>query len=101
MKSIVLFVFALLAFPSVVFGLQQDPCAGCSDPHVVSYQKCQVSMAHNPCSTQYTGVAFDNSCCIAKEKHGRCLGCKASGARPHYNSKWTDQKNLGVTVDER
>merc|ERR1719247_388657 len=80
--------------------MEQDPCAGCSDPHVVQYQKCQTEMSYNPCSKQYTGVAFDNHCCVIKEKHGRCLGCKSQGARPHYNSKWTDQANLGVTVDE-
>jgi len=80
---------------------KQDPCAGCSDTALTSHQKCAVSMSHNPCSTQYTGVAFDNSCCIAKEKHGRCLGCKSSGDRPHYGSRWTDQKASGVTVEDR
>jgi len=80
---------------------QQDPCAGCSDTALTSHQKCAVSMSHNPCSTQYTGVAFDNSCCIAKEKHGRCLGCKSSGDRPHYGSHWTDQATSGVTVNDR
>jgi len=79
----------------------QDPCAGCSDTALTVHQKCAVSMSHNPCSTQYTGVAFDNSCCISKEKHGRCLGCKSSGDRPHYGSRWTDQKNTGVTVKDR
>merc|ERR1719263_1254054 len=80
--------------------IEQDPCAGCADPQVVSYQKCAASLAYNPCSTQYTGVAFDNSCCVVKQKHGMCLGCKGMGARPHYNSKWTDQLNSGTTVFE-
>merc|ERR1719408_698146 len=80
--------------------VEQDPCAGCSDPHVVQYQKCSTEMAYNPCAKQYTGVAFDNHCCTIKEKHGRCLQCKSQGARPHYNSKWTDQLNSGVTVFE-
>merc|ERR1719359_1853989 len=80
--------------------IEQDPCAGCSDPYVVQYQKCMVSMSNNPCTTQYTGVAFDNGCCITKEKHGRCLTCKSEGSRPHYNSKWTDQANSGMTVTE-
>merc|ERR550537_1594049 len=80
--------------------LEQDPCAGCVDSHVVSYQKCMSSVGSNPCTKQYTGVAFDNGCCVMKEKHGMCLRCKSMGARPHYNSKWTDQQNLGVTVYE-
>merc|ERR1740115_67031 len=74
--------------------IKQDPCAGCVDSHVVSYQKCMSGMGGNPCTKQYTGVAFDNSCCVMKEKHGMCLRCKSMGARPHYNSKWTDQQNL-------
>jgi len=78
----------------------QDPCAGCMDTHVVEYQKCQSTTKYNPCAKQYTGVAFDNHCCIVKEQHGRCLQCKAQGTRKHYNSKWTDQKNSGVTVVE-
>jgi len=57
-------------------------------------------MKYNPCAKQYTGVAFDNHCCIVKEQHMRCLQCKAQGTRKHYNSKWTDQKNTGVTVVE-
>jgi len=81
-------------------GVAQDPCAGCTDPAVVEYQKCSSTMEYNPCAKQYTGVAFDNHCCIVKEQHMRCLQCKAQGTRKHYNSKWTDQKNTGVTVVE-
>merc|ERR1719261_1493097 len=65
--------------------IEQDPCAGCSDPYVVQYQKCMTEMSNNPCTKQYTGVAFDNGCCITKEQHGRCLTCKSQGTRPHYN----------------
>merc|ERR1719224_33333 len=80
--------------------IEQDPCAGCVDSHVVSYQKCMSALGSNSCTKQYTGVAFDNGCCVMAQKHGMCLRCKGMGARPHYNSKWTDQQNLGVTVYE-
>merc|ERR1719310_752863 len=73
--------------------VQQDPCAGCVDSHVVSYQKCMSTLGSNPCTKQYTGVAFDNGCCVMAEKHSMCLRCKGMGARPHYNSKWTEQQN--------
>lgn len=79
---------------------KQDPCSGCSDAQVVQHQKCMVEMTNNPCTKLYTGVAFDKDCCVMKDKHARCLMCKSQGARPHYNSKWTDQMHLGVTVSE-
>merc|ERR1719207_417091 len=80
--------------------IEQDPCAGCVDSHVVSYQKCMSTLSNNPCTLQYTGVAFDNGCCVMAQKHGMCLRCKGMGAPSHYNSNWTDQQNLGVTVYE-
>merc|ERR1719465_341438 len=58
------------------------------------------AIEQDPCTKQYTGVAFDNGCCVMAQKHSMCLRCKGMGARPHYNSKWTDQQNLGVTVYE-
>merc|ERR1719159_787050 len=76
--------------------IEQDPCAGCTDAHVVTYQKCMSQVSNNPCTIQYTGVAFDNPCCVLKQKDGMCGRCKAMGARPHYGSRWTDQLNAGV-----
>jgi hypothetical protein len=78
----------------------QDPCSGCSDPHVTSYQECMVKSPINPCRKMESGMSADNHCCVVKEKHKRCLGCKASGDRPHYSSKFTDQAASGTTVFE-
>merc|ERR1712224_792850 len=96
MQTVAVALLCVLALASQTAA--QDPCAGCTDPAVVEYQKCSSTMKYNPCAKQYTGVAFDNHCCIVKEQHMRCLQCKAQGTRKHYNSKWTDQKNTGVTV---
>merc|ERR1719506_2810751 len=100
MRAFACAALCLLAAAAVATADAQDPCAGCTDPAVVEYQKCSSTMKYNPCAKQYTGVAFDNHCCIVKEQHMRCLQCKAQGTRKHYNSKWTDQKNSGVTVVE-
>merc|ERR1719158_2544012 len=74
--------------------IEQDPCAGCFDAHVVRYQTCMSTLSNNPCTLQYTGVAFDNDCCVTAQKHSMCGRCNAMGAAPHYGSKWTDQVNL-------
>jgi len=67
---------------------------------VLNYQECQKGLKASPCSKQYTGVAFDNHCCIVQEKHKRCLGCKSAGTRPNYNTKYADQLATGETVVE-
>ena len=79
---------------------EQDPCSGCSMPHLQSYQECMVKNPVAPCRKQPNGVSTDNHCCLVQEKHKRCQGCKQSGSRPHYGSVYTDQLATGKTVNE-
>mmetsp|Transcript_49078 Transcript_49078/g.110041 ORF Transcript_49078/g.110041 Transcript_49078/m.110041 type:complete len:121 (-) Transcript_49078:73-435(-) len=81
MKSVILATL-LASSQFIQFGAslsiesEQDPCTGCDLTLAEKYQRC--ALEHGlPCSKGADGQKKDYGCCLAKEKHERCLQCKS------------------------
>eukprot|EP00929_Paragymnodinium_shiwhaense_P072309 TRINITY_DN3670_c0_g2_i1.p2 TRINITY_DN3670_c0_g2~~TRINITY_DN3670_c0_g2_i1.p2 ORF type:complete len:149 (-),score=56.30 TRINITY_DN3670_c0_g2_i1:72-458(-) len=85
MKTTAAVLFCLFAFGAAAdIKEEQDPCAGCTEEGAQAYQKCARDHG-NPCAEvndaglviKGAGKKKDVGCCMKKEKHDRCMGCKS------------------------
>ena len=88
----------------------QDPCAGCDESLAQAYQTCAKEYG-NPCAeTNEAGLVGsgagkkkDVSCCLKKQKHDRCLGCKSMDCAHqtcNVNKKYYSERELSETLDD-
>jgi len=86
--------------------LKQDPCAGCNEDSAIKYQACAKNFG-NPCAETNKaglviageGIKKDVGCCMAKQKHDRCLQCTTldcsyQTCSKHVNKKYYRERTI-------
>lgn len=69
-------LFAAVLGTLLEMNVEQDPCADCTELRAIRYQECAMKFG-DPCKKDDEGKRADVPCCLARQKHNRCVECSA------------------------